>query len=403
MTTRSLALALTVALAAPTIAHAGFKVKLDDETTLELGLRLQSQFVSTEVDRDGDGEYESQNDFSVRRARVKFRASYGTWATAYVQTDLEEQSGTSADSRIIDAYVLLKPHKAAWFYLGENMAPALRQNVTSSGAFMALDRPGLAYKALTWGGRTKYAFTNTTFGDSNARLNTQARAPVRDMGGTVFGNVSVAPVLHLKYYLGLYDGVQAAQSNSLRMTARAQVNLFDPETGYYNDGTYLGEKRTVGIGGSYDRQDKIALDQATGRKVDYQLFTVDAFAETPLPFGVITAEAAYVNLDLDGGGALVTAGGTALGNASRAQGDGFYAQLGYLLGKVQPWVNYEQWTSDATDDRGSYKAYRAGLNYFIKGHDAKLVAGFERFEPEVKLSASQSAINTFVVGAYLDY
>lgn len=403
MSTRCLALALTVALAAPTAAHAGFKVKLDDQTSLELGLRLQSQFISTEVDRDGDGQYESQNDFAVRRARVKFRASYGSWATAYVQTDLEEQSGTSSDSRIIDAYVLLKPHKAAWLYLGENMAPAIRQNVTSSGGFMTLDRPGLAYKALTWGGRAKYAFTNTTFGDANAKLNTQARAPVRDMGATLFGNVSVTPVVHLKYYLGLYDGVQAAQSDSLRFTARAQINFFDPEGGYYNDGTYLGEKRTVGIGGSYDRQGKIALDQATGRKVDYRLFSLDAFGETPLPVGVLTAEAGYVNLDLDGGGALVTAGGTVLGNASRAQGDGFFAQLGYLLGKVQPWVNYERWSSDASDDRGSYKAYRAGLNYFLKKHDAKLVAGFERFEPEVRLSASQGHVNTFIVGAYLDY
>ena len=403
MTTRFLALALSVALAAPTVAHAGFKLTLDDQASLELGLRLQSQFVSTEVDRDGDGEYESQNDFNVRRARVKVRGNYGTWATAYVQGDFEELGGTSADMRIIDAYVLLKPHKLAWLYFGENMVPAIRQNVSSSGGFMALDRPGLAYKSLTWGGRAKYAFTNTTFGDSNAKLNSQARTPVRDMGATLLGNHSFTPAVHVKYYLGVYDGVQAAGEDALRFTTRAQVNLLDPESGYYNDGTYLGEKRTVGIGGSYDRQDDVALDEATGRKADYELFSLDAFAELPLPVGVLTAEAGYVNLDLGGGEALVNAGGTALGNATRAQGDGFFAQTGFYVKKLQPWIGYEQWSSDADDDRGSYKAYRAGLNYFLKGHDAKLVAGFERFEPDVALSPAQDAIHSFVVGVYLDY
>lgn len=403
MNPRCLALALSAALAVPMTAHAGAKVKIDDQTSFELGLRLQSQFISTETDRGADGTFESQNDFSVRRARVKFRGNYSTWATAYVQADFEELGGTSADMRIIDAYVLLKPHKLAWLYFGENMSPAMRQNVTSSGAFMALDRPGLAYKSLTWGGRAKYAFTNTTFGDSNARLNTQARVPVRDLGATLFGNHSFTPKLHLKYYLGAYDGVQAAGDDAPRLTARAQVNLLDPEPGYYNDGTYLGEKRTLGIGGSYDRQDSVTLDQVTGSKVDYELFSVDAFAEIPLPLGSLTAEAGYVNLDLGGGETLVTAGGTTLGNAARSQGDGYFAQAGYYVKRLQPWVNYEQWTSDAADDRGSYKAYRAGLNYFLKGHDAKLVAGFERFEPDVALSPSQDTIDSFVVGVYLDY
>ncbi len=405
MNPRCLAVMLLVAVAMPATARAGAKVKIDDETSLELGLRLQSQFVSTEADRDGDGSFESQNDFNIRRARVKFRGNYGAWATAYVQGDFEELGGTSADMRIIDAYVLLKPHKLAWLYFGLNMAPAIRQNVTSSGAFMALDRPAIAYKALTWGGRAKYAFTNTTFGDSNAKLNSAARAPVRDLGATLFGNYSVTPKVHLKYYLGVYDGVQAAGADALRLTGRAQVNFFDPETGYYNDGTYLGEKRTIGVGGSYDRQNMVALDQATGSKVDYELFSVDAFGEVPLPVGVVTAEAGYVNLDLGGGETLARAAATpvALGNASRAQGDGFFAQAGYLLKNFQPWVNYEQWSSDATDDRGSFKAYRAGVNYFLKGHGAKVVAGFERFDPDVPLSASQDKIDSFVVGVYLDY
>jgi len=53
------------------------------------------------------------------------------------------------------------------------MAPAQRSNLTSSGGFLALDRPGITYRTLSWGARGKYAFTNTTFGDSNSKLLSQ--------------------------------------------------------------------------------------------------------------------------------------------------------------------------------------------------------------------------------------
>jgi len=71
---------------------------------------------------------------------------------------------------------------------------------------------------------------------------------VRDLGVTLFGNQSFGEDAHLKYYLGAYDGAQAANEDNLRFTARAQLNLLGKEAAYYNDGTYLGEKRTIGIG-----------------------------------------------------------------------------------------------------------------------------------------------------------
>jgi hypothetical protein len=394
-------IALALTLAVPLTAHAGAVVKIDEETSIDFGLRLQTQLVATEKDRDGDGNFESQNDFLIRRARFKARGDIGKWASAFIQSDYEEQAGTSSDMRIIDAYVLLKPHKLAFLYVGQNMSPAIRQEVSSSSAHLALDRPGLAYKSLTWGGRAKYVFTNETYGDSNAKL--QGRANVRDLGATLFGNASPTKTIHLKYYLGVYDGVQTAGADQLRFTARAQVNFFEPESSYYNNATYLGKKKTIGIGGSYDTQDGVALDQATGNEADYRLYSIDAFMEMPLPLGSLTAEAGYVNLDLDGGETLAKADGTVLGNASRAQGAGWFAQAGYYVKNFQPWVNYEEWKSDATDDRGSYKAYRAGVTYYLKGHDAKVKAGYEIFEPDVALSPTQDRIKSFVVGLYLDY
>lgn len=403
MNTRLIVLAASLALTVPLAAHAA-KITVDEKTSFEVGLRLQAQLFSTETSLDPvDPQFERQNSFLLRRGRLKFRANYDTWLTAYIQSDYEEQAGTSSDMRIIDAYLLLKPHPLAWVYVGQNMAPALRANVTSSGGFLALDRPGLAYRSLTWGARGKYAFTNTTFGDSNSRLLSQGRANVRDLGATLLGNHSFSELVHLKYYLGAYDGAQSANEDNLRFTSRAQLNLLGKETGYYNDGTYLGEKRTIAIGASYDRQNAVALDQATSRKVDYKLWSVDLFTEMPLPVGSISAEVGYANLDLGGGGTLATAGGTALGSAAQAQGAGFYGQVGYFVQNVQPWVAYEEWKSDAPQGLGGFKAYRAGVNYFLKGPDVKVVAGYERFEPTVPLAGgAQDTVQSFVLGLYVD-
>lgn len=400
--------AASLALAVPLTTQAA-TIKVDDDTNIQLNMRVQTQFFSTESNVDPtDARYDRENSFLLRRARLRFRANHAKWLTVYVQSDYEEQKGTSSDMRIIDAYVLLKPHELAWFYIGQNMAPAMRLNVTSSSSFLAIDRASMTYRALTWGARAKYAFTNTGFGDSNAKLNGEGRAPVRDLGVTLFGAKSLSDSVHVKYYLGAYDGVQSAQENNLRFTGRAQLNLLGKEGGYYNDGTYLGEKRTIGLGASYDTQKAVAVDRADPtKKVDYQLWSVDLFTEMPLPVGALTAEAGYANLDLGGGGALATlsgtAAGTTLGNAAQAQGGGFYGQLGYLVHKVQPWVGYEQWTSDAANKLGSFKAYRGGLNYYLKGTDVKLVAGYEYFMPDVPLAGgAQKTVQSFIGGVYID-
>jgi hypothetical protein len=237
---------------------------------------------------------------------------------------------------------------------------------------MTVDRPGLTYKSLTWGPRYKYGFTNNSYLDS--RLRTQARAPVRDLGVTLFGNYSFTEAAHLKYYLGAYDGVQTAQEDNFRFTGRVQLNFLGKESGYYNDATYLGEKKTVGIGASYDTQNAVAIDQVSTSEEDYQLYTFDAFAEIPVGVGSISAEAGYINLDLGGGEALLPAPPTPA-TAAQVQGDGFYANLGFYVQKFQPWVQYETWSSDDPGDVGSFNAYRAGVNYYLKGHDLKVVAG----------------------------
>ena len=57
-----------------------------------------------------------------------------------------------------------------------------------------------------------------------------------------------------------------------RAAGRVQVNLMDPETGFFYAGTYLGTKKILSIGASFDFQD--AQDQTA-----YKYFAGDVFVD----------------------------------------------------------------------------------------------------------------------------
>jgi hypothetical protein len=376
---KKLLVALLVALLV-TPALAGAKIKIDDEAEIDLGFRVQTLYLSTDSDLDGDGDFESFDDFRLRRGRIRLGAKINPKVSIFIQTDV---SGNEV--RFIDAFVNLKADPWAQFIAGINMVPANRQNLTSSGALMAGDRPGIVYKSLTWGGRALTRFSTSTIGgtDSGQRGNTQ----VRDVGLTLFGSGDVGDSAHLKYYVGIYNGIQASAEDNERTAARVQLNLWDPEPGYYNSSTYLGKKRTLAFGASIDQQDDIV----TG--VDYSYFSGDAFLELPAGPGAITAEAAIMDLDLDD-----------VSELSAVQGDGYYAQAGYVFKRWQPWVMYEEWDSDDPLGVGSFSQYRMGLTYFLRGHNANIKLGYEKLETDTPIPGTvEDTISTVLLGVYTTF
>lgn len=374
---------------------AGAELKIDDESSINLGFRVQAYTVFTESDLDDDDSFESLTDFRVRRARLRLLGKVNSNISAFIQTEFADDAGGSGgDMRVIDAFVRVNYNPWAQIYAGQNMAPSSRQSTTSSGAMMTIDRPGNNTKNLTWGTRSLGRFSTTTISDTDGGL--RGDNAVRDMGVTLFGSGSLSDTSHLKYYLGFYDGVQNGTDNSdknLRMTARAQLNLFDSEPGYYNSSTYLGKKKTLGFGISYDVQDEVQ-DAAAGGYGDYSYYSVDAFMEWPMGDGTLTAEAAFSDLDLDGANA----------NALRSEGDGFYVQAGYFLNGWQPWVEYETWDAAATTGQGDYDAYRVGISYYFKGQNANVKFGLESFNSDNAFSGTtEDSINTIVLGFYTTY
>jgi Phosphate-selective porin O and P len=384
-------------------------VKIDDEAQVKIGFRVQPLVVITDKDIDGDGEFEQEVDFKVRRGRLRLGADVNEFVSAFMQTDVGSgEDGNGFDFRVIDAWVSLKVDDLLKIVAGENMAPASRQNLTSSGASMTMDRTGITYKTLTWGTRSVTGFANNTFVDADAGL--RGDVDVRDLGVTLFGGTQINDSLHIKYYAGIYDGIQEAGEDNLRYAGRVQLNMFDAEPGYYNSATYMDGKKTIGIGFSIDGQEEVAASADKGL-VDYGFYTVDVFGNLPAGPGYITFEAAYENLDLDDATALdhdgdgFGVGATATKDASQAQGDGYYVQVGYYINKLQPWVDYEKWNSDSATGKGGYDMYRLGATYFFKGHNANVKAGYEKLNADETISGttSEDSIESIVAGIYVTY
>jgi hypothetical protein len=398
-------------------AMAGAKIKISDDSNFDLGMRVQALWFATDDELDSaDSGWEDFDDFRIRRARLRLKANVTKWVTAFMQSDV----ANGADHKIIDAWIKLNLHPWASLIMGENMAPTQRTNLTSSGGLMTIDRPGLANKNLTWGMNTRTRFNNSS--DSNNAVGANlavvdtGSAPdaVRDNGITLFGSGSLQEMLHLKYYLGYYDGLQGSsgtltrKEDDERITARVQLNYGDPEPGYFGLGTYVGKKKTMAIGFFYDAQDSVGTyidptGAGSPEAYDYSEWGVDIFAEQPIGPGSLTFDAQYTDLDLDG-------------SNPQSEGDGFYVQAGYFINNWQPWVMYEQWDSemDATDasnflgsslleDRGTIDTFRIGLTYFIKGHNANIKIGYEKYSSDEDIISGEDDLSTFLIGWYMTY
>ncbi len=382
-------LALTFAaglllLFAATAANAGAKLKINDKASIDLAFRLQVLGIFTDRDVDGDGDFESFDDFRVRRARFRLKGTVNEHFGMFFQTDV---SGN--DIRMIDAYIELKKDSWTRFFIGQHLAPSSRQNITSSGTLLAMDRPGLIYKSLTWGGRALSTFDTATYGDSDSGF--RGPAQVRDTGITFHGIGDVSDTTHLKYYLGIYDGTPAPGTDGERTTGRIQLNFGDPEPSFYSIATYLGKKQTLAVGASYDTQSDVAGFNTS--QTDYTYWNFDLFSEQPMGAGSVSFEASYHNLDLDGAN-------------PQAEGTGYYVQGGYLMGskKFQPWFLFEDWSADAASGKGSYSMWRAGLSYFMAGHNANFKIGYESFSADANIgSSSEDSINSLVFGFYTTY
>ncbi len=170
-----------------------------------------------------------------------------------------------------------------------------------------------------------------------------------------------------------------------------QWQFLEPESNLlpYLTGTYLGAKRVFNLGAGFHwSPDALASLSTTGRERRHDLVAlgVDAFLDTPIGDGAVTAYAGYNYLDFGPnhvrniGIMNVGSGGASFGGAGNAypvMGTGHHliVQLGYLLPwrplgtQLQPYATTQVSFMDGLGDLSP--VIEGGLNWFAVGHYLK--------------------------------
>jgi hypothetical protein len=143
----------------------------------------------------------------------------------------------------------------------------------------------------------------------------------------------------------------------------ARLNLVGDEPTYFYPTIYLdGKSRvSVGVGAQFQAHSGALKDAATGSFNDFIALGADIFADYALP------------ADSE---AMLTLGGYRFdyGTGNAKTGNGLHGEVGYRFGPIEPQGNFYWFNSDTK--RNSFIKGAAGLNYFFKGHQAKIGAEF---------------------------
>jgi hypothetical protein len=165
----------------------------------------------------------------------------------------------------------------------------------------------------------------------------------------------------VKLSVGAFDGPSATGKPKMLTAARLQVDLWDPEGGYYLNGNYYGDK------------DLLAIGVATQHQSGATATTVDFLVEKKLPDGgVVTFESEYANYNRLGG------------YVAGFKSQGAYGLASYMFAKKVGVGQFEilgkyakaQFTKGP---RPSYhqKTTELNFNYVIRQHNARVMSFFK--------------------------
>lgn len=317
---------------------------------IDAHLLFQMQYTNTytwdaTVEKDSDGAWAS--DFAARRMRVMFNGQVAPNVTFFIESDLKA-TGEQYFMFLQDAYINYKFSDELQIAFGMILLPFMHHNRESAVSLLGVDY-------------------NTT------AINIPEDVVWRDYGiefrGLLAGGM-------LDYRIGLFDGIERDANgvgsrddinpNGLpRIVGRVQVNLMEPETGFFYSGNYLGKKKIVSFGIGIDYMKDATYDNAKNEVNDYFAWTVDATVDYPIdPNMVVAFQAGYVNY----------AWSPELGVENAYS---YYAQAGLLLANAwQPVLRYEATVEDVGGKDVTTAYFHFGLNYFLNGHNANIKIDF---------------------------
>ncbi len=333
-----LALATSIAATA-TVAEAGKKFEADENTWISVGAGVRLGYRGTEDAGSESGDW--GRDYETESFRIYLNGQLNDWLGFTLNT---EKDGSNDDwIRLLDAIVRMEFNDYFNIWAGRMLAPSDRSNFDGPYYLGIWDFPLVqAYPAVFAG---------------------------RDDGVAVWGQTGGG---QFKYQFGVFEGCRdsapcAEGSNDpdgFLYTGRLTFNFWDPEPGYYNSSDYYGDKEILAIGLVAQHQsDATGVPGASG---DFTGTSIDFLMQNKLENdGVFTVESAYYSYDLDD-----------RANPALLQGNGYLVLSSYLFpekvgpGQFQPVVRYQD--LERTDGGADVRRTEGGLNYIIKGHNARL-------------------------------
>jgi len=337
-------------VAAPPPPSATFKMEPTKGNTLKVGLLLQPQFQAL-----GDHTLDGYADnLFLRRARILVGGSLFGVFDYFLDTDYPNLFLATNTAATATAPAMTSKNTP-----GMNIQDAFI-TYHPMGDLVKIDAgymlPPLAHNAVQGAG-TLYAWDYFAFSFLSSESFGSSGNPVgRDLGVQLRGLLLDG---HLEYRAGLFQGLRQPETattvgsnNFFRATARVQINLLDPEPGFFYAGTYLGAKKILSIGGSIDTQDS------------YHYYAGDVFADLPAGGGVFTAQ---VNVAHWQGGSFITT----LPSETAVMGE-----AGYNVGgiHVSPILHYEYLHSTVANQ----SRMGGGLAWWPYGHSSNLKAFYTR-------------------------
>ena len=343
---------LIIILGLPTFAVAGAKIKIDDTRWFSVGLGFRSSIAVTE---DGaDNGTSSATNFGFDNIRLYTAAKVHENITVEFNTEHQGSNSTaSLDSdqsiRVLDA--VAKFSVAGFdFWTGRFLPPSDRSNLNGPFYLNAYQFPiAQAYPAL-----------------ENGRDN--GVAIMKEYNGGQF-----------KWSYGLFEGRTVStnsdsnpdQEDNFLHAARATINFWDPEPGYYTTSSYYGAKDVLALAFVYQHEDDGAGSNTAALRADFDAWSIDGLMEKKIQNGaVINLEGAFYNYDIDG-----------KLDSTITQGQSYLLLASYLMpnsigwGKLQPYVRQQHFVRDAGGNIGRWRT-EGGFNYIIDGQNAKINATY---------------------------
>jgi hypothetical protein len=313
------------------------------EPTLTVGGGIQTSYQHTEPDVGSD-----LDNFALNHARLYFGGDITKYISVMFNTDY---TSSTDDLNILDAVgqFHFSPKLNIWF--GRFLPPSDRANLY--GPFYAHE-----WDVYTDGIQDGYPFVYQG----------------RDNGAMYWGDFK-AGMAKVKVAVGAFDGASTNDgSNKLIWAGRVQIDFWDPENGYYLNGTYYGDKNLLAIAGASEVQ---AGNTAS---------TVDFLMERKVPGGgAFTIESEYSRYNRLGGY-----------NGSYAKSQGAYGLASFLvpkevgIGKFELLGKYAiaQFTDGIGTANPAYRQNTAevNFNYIIKQFDARVMSFYRdaRFNDAVR-------------------